>query len=164
MAYTAFDPKSIRSILGLKFQKTVLDKLELQFPNINFMMTWEYFKKTDASLTDKQLSYLEKEFGDITYEYKGQRHYIECCLAMGKNYSKLCEMKRLKFVGSNKWYCYGFKDSTDIIMIPSRVWKKYVGKIKKHDISCRLVSIYSIQTLRAGVRGLKEYWEIYHNS
>ena len=163
MAYTAFDHNSDRSIAGLAFQKNVLAKLKLHQPETEFVMVWDYFKEINPSLTDRQLSHLEKEFGDITYEHAGQRHYIECCLAMGKKYSRLCEMKRLKFVGSNRWYCYGFKNSNSVVLFPSLVWKSYASKIKlADDRSYRLVPIYSIKGLRAAAHSLESYWNIYH--
>lgn len=163
MAYTAFDQNSERSIAGLEFQKNVLVKLQLQFPETEFVMVWDYFKGINPSLTARQLSHLEKEFGDITYEHAGQRHYVECCLAMGKKYSRLCEMKRLKFAGKNKWYCYGFKNSDQVVLFPSLVWKKYVSKIQiSADRSHRLVPIYAIKSLKAASHTLKTYWKNYH--
>ena len=71
-------------------------------------------------------------------------------------------MKRQNFIGENKWYCYGFADSKDIIFMPSFVWKKYTSKIDKADKTCRMVPLTSIKGLKAGQRGIKNYWSSVH--
>ena len=81
---------------------------------------------------------------------------------MGERYSRMCEMKRLKFNGENKWYCYGFNGTSDIIMIPSQIWNRYVSKITKRDVSHRMVPIYAIKGLRAGIHNIGEYWKECH--
>ena len=158
MPYTPFNPNSPRAKAGLKFQQDVFDKLQEMFPEVEFEMTWDFYKKQDPSLTNKELAIIEKKQGDITYIYNGERRYIECCFAMSESYSRLCEMKRRSFIGPNKWYCYGFKNSTDIVFIPSAVWKKYTSHIEKADKSCRMVPIDSIKNLRCNRIGITEYW------
>ncbi len=163
MSYTPFNPTSKRAIAGLKFQQEVYEELRKTYPGIQFEMTWDFYKKQYPDLTDKDLAILEKQNGDITYMLEGHRHYIECCFAMGTEVSRLCEMKRQKFVGKNKWYCYGFAGSNDMVFMPSIIWKKYTSKIKKADRSCRMVPLKSIRGLKAGRLGIKKYWEIVHN-
>ena len=84
MSYTPFNPKSKRAIAGLGFQQKVFEEFQKTFPHIKFEMTWDFFKKQDPSLTNKELAILEKRDGDITYMFNGFRHYVECCFAMGK--------------------------------------------------------------------------------
>ena len=162
MPYTKFKADSPRAIAGLKFQTETLNKLSEQYPNVKFEMVWDYHKRKNPELTDRELAIIEKREGDITYVVNGQRHYIECCFAMGKKLSRLCEMKRISFVGDNKWYCYGFATSDDIVFIPSTTWKSYTSKIKKADRSCRMIPISSIFNLKAGKKGITNYWEAYH--
>jgi len=162
MSYTPFNPNSKRAIAGLGFQQKVFEEFQKEFPDIEFEMTWDFFKKLNPLLDNKELAIIEKREGDITYEVDGQRHYVECCFAMGKKVSRLCEMKRQKFIGKNKWYCYGFANSEDIIFMPSIVWKKYTAKIDKADKTCRMVPLTSIKGLKAGRKGLQNYWETVH--
>ena len=158
MSFTPFNPKSKRAIAGLAFQQRVFENFTVTFPDIRFEMTWDFFKSKNPELTDKDLAVLEKEHGDITYLLHGERHFVECCYAMGTEISRLCEMKRRKFVGKNKWYCYGFSDNDEIILIPSFVWKKYTEQIEPADRSCRIVPLSSIRNLKAGCVGIQEYW------
>jgi len=162
MSYTPFDPNSKRAIAGLGFQQKVFEQFQNSFPDTEFEMTWDFFKKQDPSLTNKELAILEKQYGDITYVFNGNRHYVECCFAMGKKVSRLCEMKRRKFIGKNKWYCYGFANSEDIVFMPSIVWKKYTAKIDKADKTCRMVPLTSIKGLKAGRNGIRNYWKSVH--
>ena len=145
MPFTPFDPKSKRAIAGLKFQDEVLKNLQAEFPDIHFEMTWDFFKNQDPLLTNRELAIIEKVEGDITYIFNNQRHYIECCFAMGKKLSRLCEMKRKSFLGPNKWYCYGFAFSKDTVFIPSSAWNKHTQLIPKADKSCRMVPLETIQ-------------------
>ena len=163
MSYTPFNPKSKRAIAGLAFQQKFFDDIVAAYPDIEFEMTWDYFKRQNPELTDRELAILEKEFGDITYLSGEDRHYIECCFVMGKKMSRLCEMKRIKFHGKTKWYCYGFAGSEDVVLIPSLTWKKYASKIKKQDKSCRMVPINSIKSVRAGEHTIENYWNKVHN-
>lgn len=162
MSYTPFNPSSKRAIAGLGFQKNMLEELQCTFPNIEFEMTWDFFKRQKPELTNKELAIIEKKEGDITYLYNGSRHFIECCYAMGDKISRLCEMKRRQFVGENKWYCYGFANSNDVIFIPSKVWKKYTSKIKPADKTCRIVPLSSIRGVKAGCLGIENYWKNVH--
>ena len=162
MSYTPFKSTSPRAIAGIGFQKRVLKEFQNLFPNIQFEMTWDYFKTQDPSLTDRELAIIEKKEGDITYVFGGERHFVECCFAMGEKLSRLCEMKRKNFIGQNKWYCYGFANSNDIIFIPSFVWQSYTAKIKTSDKSCRMVPVDSIKSIKAGCSGLASYWENVH--
>lgn len=164
MSYTPFNPKSKRAIAGLNFQQKVFDQFQKSFPNIGFEMTWDFYKNQNPSLTNKELAILEKRDGDITYVFEGQRHYVECCFAMGEKLSRLCEMKRLNFIGKNKWYCYGFANSEDIVFMPSTVWKKYTSKIDKADKSCRMVPLANIKNLKAGRYGVRNYWNYVHSN
>ena len=163
MSFTPFDPNSPRAIAGLNFQQKFFEAISSAHPEVRFEMTWDHFKSKDNSLNNKQLAILEKEFGDITYVMNGERHYIECCFVMGKKLSRLCEMKRIKFHGENKWYCYGFAECNDVVLIPSLAWKKYTSKIKKRDRSCRMVPISSILGIKAGSHSIENYWENVHN-
>lgn len=163
MSYTPFNPKSKRAIAGLGFQREILENLQMTFPKVGFEMTWDFFKSKNPDYTDKQLAILEKENGDITYVFNGNRHFIECCFAMGTEVSRLCEMKRQKFVGENKWYCYGFAGTKEIILIPSFVWRKYTETIKPSDRSCRMVPIKAIKGIRAGCKSLESYWSTVHD-
>ena len=162
MSYTPFNPKSKRAIAGIGFQKKILKEFQETYGATEFQMTWDFFKDGDSSLTDKDLAILEKENGDITYVVDGQRYFIECCFVMGDKVSRLCEMKRSRFVGENKWYCYGFANSEEVVFMPSLVWKKYTSKIKKADKSCRMVPLDSIRGLRAGFSGVENYWNKVH--
>jgi len=162
MSYTPFQATSERAIAGLGFQKKVLEQFQKSYPDIEFEMTWDFFKNNDPSLTNKQLAILEKRDGDITYVFDGERHFVECCFAMGNKISRLCEMKRTQFVGKNKWYCYGFANSDDMVFMPSIVWKKYTSKIKPADKTCRIVPLSSIRGLKAGCKGIKNYWSKVH--
>jgi len=162
MSYTPFKPKSKRAIAGLAFQQTVFESFTSKFPNIAFEMTWDFFKSKNPDLADRELAIIEKTNGDITYLYNGERHYVECCFAMGTTVSRLCEMKRRKFVGKNKWYCYGFAGSNELVLMPSLVWKNYTKQIVPADKSCRMVPLSSIRNLKAGCSSIEEYWSRAH--
>ena len=164
MPFTPFDPTSFRARAGIEFQNDFMARLSDEFPGVEFEMVWDHFKSRDESLTNRELAKLEKEHGDITYVVDGERHFIECCFVLGKKQSRLCEMKRRKFVGENKWYCYGFRDSTDIVLMPSVVWKSYTSQIPKKDRSCRMVPIQSIKNFRAGTGSINEYWNAVHKT
>ena len=130
---STFDPKSPQAIAGLAFQTSVFEELQKEFPNNEtFEETWDYFKKQDPSLSIYELACLEKEWGDITFVHEGQRFWVECCFAMGKKTSWFCEMKRIKFRGVNKWYCWGKIDQPGKTwFIQSRPWNDYVEKCEK---------------------------------
>ena len=130
---STFDPKSKRAKLGLAFQKSVFEQLQEQFPgNDTFEETWDYFKDRDPALTIYELACLEKEWGDITFVHEGQRFWVECCFAMGKETSWFCEMKRIKFRGINKFYCWGKNDDPGKTWyIQSKPWNDYVEKCEK---------------------------------
>lgn len=164
MPFTPFDPNSFRAKAGLEFQDNFMSKLVEKFPNVEFAMVWDFFKDQDETLTNRDLAKIEKRHGDITYVFNGQRHFIECCLVLGKKNSRLCEMKRLKFAGENKWYCYGFRGSEDIVLMPSKVWNLYTSHIPKKDRSCRMVPISSIKNLKAGHKSIEKYWDIVHKN
>ena len=104
-----FDPKSPRAIAGKEFQDKVFYELVNKYPDTKFEMTWDFYKKANPTLSDFELSCIEKEQGDITFVHNNERHYIECCLAMGKDHTWMCDLKREKFLGNNKWYCCGAK-------------------------------------------------------
>lgn len=164
MSYTPFRPNSPRAIAGLGFQQRVFDLLSAAYPEVVFEMTWDYFLNQNSELTCKELAILEKEWGDITYELNGKRYWIECCFAMGNKLSRLCEMKRISFKGKTKWYCYGFAESEEMIFIPSTVWQVYTSRIEKSDSSCRMVPLNSIRNLKAGEKGIENYWNRIHNT
>ena len=164
MSYTPFVATSPRAIAGIGFQNKVFNEISDLYPEIDFEMTWDYFKSQNPELTDKELAILEKSNGDITYVFNGQRHYIECCFAMGSNVSRLCEMKRKNFIGKNKWYCYGFANIESIVFIPSSVWQKYTSFIEPADRSCRMVPIKSILNLRNSSTGIENYMSSVHET
>ena len=130
---STFDPNSERAKQGLAFQSLVFEQLKEVFPEVDsFEETWDYFKERDPTLEIYDLACLEKEYGDITFLYEGQRFWVECCYAMGKKSSWFCEMKRLKFKGINKWYCWGKSNEPGRTwFIQSASWNKYVSKCDK---------------------------------
>ena len=141
---STFDPNSNRAKKGIAFQKSVYEQLQEEFPdNDTFEECWDYFKKQDPSLTIYELACLEKQWGDITFVHEGQRFWVECCYAMGKESSWFCEMKRIKFRGINKWYCWGKIDQPGKTWyIQSKFWNDYVGKcdkVRKGKKSFRIV-------------------------
>jgi hypothetical protein len=162
MSYTPFQPTSPRAIAGLGFQQRVFDSFVEAYPDIEFEMTWDYFSEKNPELGSKELAILEKEWGDITYEVDGVRHWVECCFAMGTEISRLCERKRKNFVGERRWYCYGFAESDEMIFIPSITWNSYTAHIEQPDRSCRIVPLSSIRNLRKGKRGIENYWQEVH--
>ena len=130
---STFDANSDRAVKGLAFQNEVFEDLRNKYPGNNTLEeTWEYFKRQDPELSNYELACLEKEWGDITFVHDGQRFWIECCFAMGKDSSWFCEMKRLKFHGKNKFYCWGKIDEPGMKWtIPSDKWNSYVSKCRK---------------------------------
>jgi hypothetical protein len=162
MPYTPFDPNSFRAKQGIGFQNSVLQKFKSAYPDINFEMVWDFFKNQNPDLTNKELAIIEKKEGDITYTYNGKRHFIECCFALGTEFSRLCEMKRRSFIGENKWYCYGFAGTEDIVFIPSDPWKKFTSHIPKADKSCRIVQIEDIKSMRLSTDSISKYWARVH--
>ena len=163
MSYTPFKPTSPRAIAGLGFQQRVFDSFVRTFPNIKFEMTWDYFKNKEPGLSDKELARKEKEWGDITYEVNGDRHWVECCFAMGTRISRLCEMKRKNFVGEKRWYCYGFAGSEAMVFIPSTTWNRYTAHIEQTDKSCRIVALHKIRNLKKAELGIERYWNKVHH-
>jgi len=130
---STFDPNSNRAKKGIAFQKSVYEQLQEEFPRNNtFEECWDYFKAKDPTLSIYELACLEKEWGDITFVHEGQRFWVECCYAMGKETSWFCEMKRIKFRGINKWYCWGKIDQPGKTwFIQSKPWNDYVEKCEK---------------------------------
>jgi len=130
---STFDPNSNRAKKGIAFQKSVYEQLQEEFPgNDTFEECWDYFKAKDPTLSIYELACLEKEWGDITFVHEGQRFWVECCFAMGKKTSWFCEMKRIKFRGVNKWYCWGKIDQPGKTwFIQSKPWNDYVEKCEK---------------------------------
>ena len=160
---STFDPKSERAKKGLAFQTEVFEQLKLRYPgNDTFEETWDYFKKLNPDLTVYELACLEKEWGDITFVHEGQRFWVECCFAMGKETSWFCEMKRIKFRGVNKFYCWGKIDEPGKMwFIPSKQWNTYVAKcdkVRQGKKSFRVVPKHLIgDNIRAAKRGVDEF-------
>ena len=146
---STFDPNSARAKEGIAFQKSVFVELQEQFPgNDTFEECWDYFKTKNPELGIYELACLEKEWGDITFVHEGQRFWVECCYAMGKKSSWFCEMKRLKFKGTNKWYCWGKKSEPGKTwFIQSSSWNNYVeccDRVRKGKKSFRVVPVHLI--------------------
>jgi hypothetical protein len=146
---STFDPNSARAKEGIAFQKSVFVELQEQFPgNDTFEECWDYFKAKNPELGIYELACLEKEWGDITFVHEGQRFWVECCYAMGKKSSWFCEMKRLKFKGINKWYCWGKKSEPGKTwFIQSSSWNSYVeccDRVRKGKKSFRVVPVHLI--------------------
>lgn len=160
---STFDPKSTRAKKGLAFQSDVFEQLKAAYPgNDTFEETWGYFKKQDPSLSIYELACLEKEWGDITFVHEGQRFWVECCFAMGKKNSWFCEMKRIKFRGVNKFYCWGKIDEPGKMwFIPSKQWNAYVkkcDKVRQGKKSFRVVPMHLIgDNIRVAKRGVNEF-------
>jgi hypothetical protein len=156
---STFNPESPQAIAGLAFQTSVFEELQKEFPNNEtFEETWDYFKKQDPSLSIYELACLEKEWGDITFVHEGQRFWVECCFAMGEKNSWFCEMKRKKFRGVNKFYCWGKRiDPGKTWYIPSRPWNDYVEQCKtakKGKKTFRIVPVHLIgDNIRVAKRG-----------
>ena len=160
---STFDPKSERAIQGLGFQNSVFEQLKEEFPdNDTIEETWEYFRRQNPELTVYELACLEKEWGDITFVHEGQRFWVECCYAMGEKNSWFCEMKRLKFRGINKWYCWGKRiEPGRTWFIQSSSWNNYVkqcDKIRQGKKIFRVVPVHLIgDNLRKAKRGVDEF-------
>ena len=160
---STFDPNSERAKKGLAFQSKVFEELKSRFPeNKTFEETWNYFKKQNPNLSIYELACLEKEYGDITFVLNGQRYWIECCYSMGTKSTWFCEMKRLKFKGQNKWYCWGkINEPGKVWYIHSRVWNRYVencqikrqGKKKFRVVPVHLVG----DNIRNAIKGSEQF-------
>lgn len=160
---STFDPNSERSKLGLSFQSEVFTSLKKAFPdNDTFEETWGYFLKDNPNLSEYELACLEKEWGDITFVHEDQRFWVECCLSMGKENSWFCEMKRIKFRGQNKFYCWGKIDEPGKMwFIPSVSWSSYVSKCplrKRGKNSFRVIPQHLIgDNIKIAKRGTDEF-------
>ena len=160
---STFDPDSDRAKKGLAFQTEVFEELKSKYPdNDTFEETWEYFKRQNPELTIYELACLEKEWGDITFVHEGQRFWVECCFAMGKETSWFCEMKRIKFRGVNKFYCWGKIDEPGKKwFIPSKQWNDYVKKcerVRQGKKSFRVVPKHLIgDNIRVAKRGVDAF-------
>ena len=120
-----FDPKSLRTIRGLAFQKSI----ELELSPL-FQKVWnsrEWFLQQDKCLTDYQLNVLEHTWGDvvITDSNLPYKIFVEC-VSVGENRSIFPEHKIKKFEGVNKYYCFGWDD--DKRFVHSSVWNSYAHK------------------------------------
>jgi len=128
-------------------------------------MTWDYYKKQNPKLTVYELACLEKEWGDITFKLEGQRIWVECCYAMGKTNTWFCEMKRLKFRGINKYYCWGKIETPEwMFFIPSQPWNNYTEKCdiawhgkKSFRVVPKSVISPNIRAGKIGVDNFAEY-------
>ena len=160
---STFNPNSDRAKKGLAFQSDVFEQLKRAYPgNNSFEETWDYFKKQKPKLSIYELACLEKEWGDITFVHEGQRFWIECCFAMGKKNSWFCEMKRIKFRGVNKFYCWGKLDEPGKTwFISSKQWNAYVkkcDKVRQGKKSFRTVPMHLIgDNIRVAKRGVDEF-------
>ena len=160
---STFDPNSDRAKQGLAFQATAFEQLQSRFPNNKtFEECWDYFKAKDPTLGIYDLACLEKEWGDITFVHEGQRFWVECCFAMGKKSSWFCEMKRIKFNGVNKFYCWGkINEPGKMWFIPSKQWNSYVkkcDKVRRGKKSFRVIPMHLIgDNIRVAKRGVDEF-------
>tara|TARA_B100000700_G_scaffold279912_1_gene329238 strand:- start:152 stop:658 length:507 start_codon:yes stop_codon:yes gene_type:complete len=128
--------KRPRAIQGKAFQSRVQAALEKRFSDVED--TREKFAKQDPELNDFQLACLEKEWGDITFTVGQQRIWVECCYVMGE-IGNICDLKREKFVGKNRWYCLGRIDQPEtMVFIPSLVFNKYLSKLENKRRGRRL--------------------------
>ena len=159
-----YNPNSKRSIAGKQFQDKVLFELKNYFSDIEDFRDRKRNQGIERGTpyTESELSILEKSFGDLTFTIDGQRHYIECCWAMGETFTRMCELKRVGFIGNNKWYCFGKRVSPDDrIYIPSRVWHAYLDKLelkKGHGWCYREIPLkYIGENLRAAILGNEEF-------
>jgi hypothetical protein len=165
-----YDPKSARSVAGKEFQNKVLK----EFRNSEIFENVEDFRERKRAegiaagrpYTEVQLSVFEKSWGDITFLVGDHRFYVECCLAMGEHRTSMCEIKRTRFVGDNKWYCYGKRTDPDArIFIHSQVWHDYMSRLnlnQKHGWQYRTVDIKRIGPhIRAAIIGQKNFEKLF---
>jgi hypothetical protein len=164
-----FDPTTPRSIAGKDFQERVLGEM-LEYNIFAGAQDFREMKRAEGiaagnPYTEKDLSFLEKEFGDIIVNINGQDVFVECCFAMGETHTSMCETKRQRFIGPNKWYCFGKRIDPDTrIFIPSAVWQMYMGRIDLNygkGWRYRRVPLHLIGTnIRAAVVGLDNFAKI----
>tara|TARA_B100001250_G_C19764120_1_gene773889 strand:+ start:622 stop:1137 length:516 start_codon:yes stop_codon:yes gene_type:complete len=161
-----YNPTSARSIAGKSFQDSVLNELANSgiFTNVEDFREKKRHEGIESGkpYTELELSIFEKTWGDITFEVNGERHYVECCFAMGDFTTSMCEIKRNRFLGDNKWYCYGKRtDPSARVFIPSRVWHDYMGRLElsnKNGWGHRTVQIkYIGENIRAAMIGQKNF-------
>ena len=123
----AFNENSYRAKQGMKFQNEIFEQLQKMEGISDLEMTWDYFNRISPGLEDKEYAGLEKENGDITFIKDGERYWIECCFILGKEYTYFCDLKRLKFKGENKFYCFGKLNFDEPAwFISASVWNRYV--------------------------------------
>ncbi len=165
-----FDPKKPRSIAGKAFQDKVLQEM-LQHDIFENAEDFRDKKRAEGiaagkPFTETELSILEKSWGDITFSVNGQEFFVECCFAMGETETSMCEIKRTRFLGDNKWYCYGKRTDPDTrVFIPSRVWHRYMERLelhKKNGWQFRTVPVHLIgENLRAAVIGVENFKKLF---
>ena len=121
-----FDPNSRRTVFGLTYQQSVLDKMHCLFDNAQATRHW--FLTIDPCLSDTQLSVLEHTWGDIVILDSSLKYpvFIEC-VSMRNEQSIFPVHKIEKFHGSNKFYCFGWTDEDRFVL--SRVWNSYARKL-----------------------------------
>jgi hypothetical protein len=127
-----FDPDSERAVKGLAFQHLVQEKLALHFQTV--MNTREWLLLQDPCLTDIQLNVLEHTWGDIIIidlNLLVSPVFIEC---VSINYEKSIfpEHKIKKFQGKNKFYCFGWDDTT-ARFVHSTTWNAYARKLPQKN-------------------------------
>lgn len=168
-----YNPTSARSIAGKSFQDSVLNELANSkvFTNVEDFREKKRLEGITRGepYTELELSILEKTWGDITFEVNGKRYYVECCFAMGDFTTSMCEIKRNRFLGDNKWYCYGKRTNPEArVFIPSKVWHDYMGRLElnnKNGWQYRTVQTkYIGDNLRAATIGQRNFEKIFQEN
>jgi hypothetical protein len=160
MGKSSYDPNSEQAKLGLAFQGEVFKKIQ-EYPGIfEAELTWDFFNRLDPGLEDFDYACYEKEFGDITFLQEDgfgmrRRYWVECCFILGEKSTRFCEMKRLKFEGSNKWYAFGKLHDPKMAtcFVPSKAWNAYVSHTPLRE-GFRVVQSHLIgENIRAATMG-----------
>jgi hypothetical protein len=97
-----------------------------------FEETWDYFKKQNPELTIYELACLEKEWGDITFVHEGQRFWVECCFAMGKEtFEETWDYFKKQNPELTIYELACLDEPGKMWFIPSKQWNAYVKKCDK---------------------------------
>lgn len=131
-----YDANSERTKRGEAFEDFIIEELRKEPDVQDIVKVWEWLE-TEKGVTERAAkAAMSKSYGDITFLFKGERRFIECCSASGK-WTTICNQKVEKFLGADRFYCVGLISENGSVMkyafTASESMAKYLGQCPVKD-------------------------------
>jgi hypothetical protein len=155
---STFDPNSPKAKRGMAFQKRIQAELAQLFPVVVDVREW--LKKNDPSMSHNDLNQWEQKLGDIIIKLNDSVFFVEC-VSVGPDSSPFPESKIKKFVGSNKWYAFGW-DGYSTKFIHERTWNAYAKKLPEIQVNgrdYRELMRWNIENINKAQLGTTKFYE-----